>query len=228
MRGTDITKYFSRPENIAALEPEFQAEVMFGWENSPGADPDEVIENVTTFLAHGAEWRKNGERMVAEFRDDAVKVEPAAADALGKSAGLEVEAWQLAYGEDWIRASEKLQEAVVHVGPEATRGYRGLLLYTAGVWLHLGAQDETQKARARELVRQAGLASNRGTWLREMLPLAGADEVELAPMDVVAVNEGDNWGATMAAAGLACIPVLMIYIFLQRYVVDAFVRSGLK
>lgn len=40
--------------------------------------------------------------------------------------------------------------------------------------------------------------------------------------------EGDNWGATMAAAGLACVPVLVIYIFLQRYVVDAFVRSGLK
>lgn len=40
--------------------------------------------------------------------------------------------------------------------------------------------------------------------------------------------EGNNWGATMAAAGMACIPVLLIYIFLQRYVVDAFVRSGLK
>lgn len=40
--------------------------------------------------------------------------------------------------------------------------------------------------------------------------------------------EGNNWGATMAAAGLACIPVLLIYIFLQRYVVDAFVRSGMK
>jgi len=40
--------------------------------------------------------------------------------------------------------------------------------------------------------------------------------------------EGDNWGATMAAAGLACIPVLLVYVFLQRYVVDAFVRSGLK
>ncbi|MFT4305686.1 MAG: carbohydrate ABC transporter permease [Microbacterium sp.] len=40
--------------------------------------------------------------------------------------------------------------------------------------------------------------------------------------------EGNDWGATMAAAGLACIPVLLIYVFLQRYVVDAFVRSGLK
>jgi ABC-type glycerol-3-phosphate transport system permease component len=40
--------------------------------------------------------------------------------------------------------------------------------------------------------------------------------------------EGNNWGAVMAASGLACIPIFLIYIFLQRYVVDAFVRSGLK
>lgn len=40
--------------------------------------------------------------------------------------------------------------------------------------------------------------------------------------------EGNDWGATMAAAGLATVPVLLIYVFLQRYVVDAFVRSGLK
>ncbi|MDR1238117.1 MAG: carbohydrate ABC transporter permease [Propionibacteriaceae bacterium] len=40
--------------------------------------------------------------------------------------------------------------------------------------------------------------------------------------------EGNNWGAVMAAAGLACLPVFVIYLFLQRYVVDAFIRSGLK
>jgi ABC-type glycerol-3-phosphate transport system permease component len=40
--------------------------------------------------------------------------------------------------------------------------------------------------------------------------------------------EGNNWGAVMAASGLACLPILLIYLFLQRYVVDAFVRSGLR
>jgi sn-glycerol 3-phosphate transport system permease protein len=40
--------------------------------------------------------------------------------------------------------------------------------------------------------------------------------------------EGNNWGAVMAASGLACVPIFLIYIALQRYVVDAFVRSGLK
>ncbi|MCX4094079.1 carbohydrate ABC transporter permease [Nocardia sp. alder85J] len=40
--------------------------------------------------------------------------------------------------------------------------------------------------------------------------------------------EGDNWGAVMAASGIACLPIFLIYLFLQRHVVDAFVRSGLK
>lgn len=186
--GSDITKYFSRPENLKALAPELQAEVEFGWHNSKGADPGEVIGNVEMFLAHDTDWREQGEPMVAEFRQDAVKVEPPAADALGKAAALEVEAWQLAFGGDWIGASEKLQDAIPHVGPEATRGYRGLLLYIAGVWLHVGAQDETQRARARQLVRDAGLAANRGTWLKEMRELPGTEEVPLVPMDVVAVS----------------------------------------
>lgn len=186
--GSDITKYFSRPDNLQALEPELQAEVEFGWQNSKGAQPDEVIENVEVFLAHDADWREQGEPMVAEFRQEAVKVDSPAADALGKAAALEVEAWQLAFGGDWVGASEKLQYAVPHVGPEATRGYRGLLLYIAGVWLHLGAQDETQRARARKLVREAALAANRGTWLKEMRELPGTEELPLAPMDVDAVN----------------------------------------
>jgi hypothetical protein len=189
--GSDITRYFSRPENRAALEPELQAEVEFGWQNSRGTAPDEVIENVEMFLAHDTDWRQHGEPMVAEFRQDAVKVEPPSADALGASAALEVEGWQMAFRGDWIAGSDQLQEAArsVGVGGESTRGYRGLLLYLAGVWLHLGSQDETQRARARQLVRKAAAASNvRSTWLREMRELPGAEEVPLTRMDVVAVN----------------------------------------
>ncbi|WP_462187128.1 MULTISPECIES: carbohydrate ABC transporter permease [unclassified Frankia] len=40
--------------------------------------------------------------------------------------------------------------------------------------------------------------------------------------------EGDNWGALMAGSGLACLPVFALYLVLQRQVVDAFVRSGLR
>jgi multiple sugar transport system permease protein len=32
----------------------------------------------------------------------------------------------------------------------------------------------------------------------------------------------------MAASGLACLPIFVLYVVLQRRVVNAFVRSGLR
>jgi ABC-type glycerol-3-phosphate transport system permease component len=41
-------------------------------------------------------------------------------------------------------------------------------------------------------------------------------------------TEGNDWGPLMAVAGLACLPVFLLYLVLQRHIVNAFVRSGLK
>jgi len=39
---------------------------------------------------------------------------------------------------------------------------------------------------------------------------------------------GTDYGAMMAAAGALCLPILAVYLVLQRQVVNAFVRSGLR
>lgn len=41
-------------------------------------------------------------------------------------------------------------------------------------------------------------------------------------------TESLDYGALMAVSGLACLPVLAVYLIFQRRVVNAFVRSGLK
>lgn len=41
-------------------------------------------------------------------------------------------------------------------------------------------------------------------------------------------TEGNDWGPMMATAGMACLPVLLLYLVLQRQIVNGFVRSGLK
>ncbi|MEV2215000.1 carbohydrate ABC transporter permease [Streptomyces sp. NPDC050997] len=41
-------------------------------------------------------------------------------------------------------------------------------------------------------------------------------------------TEGTDWGPLMALSGLACLPVFALYLVLQRNIVNAFVRSGLK
>jgi sn-glycerol 3-phosphate transport system permease protein len=41
-------------------------------------------------------------------------------------------------------------------------------------------------------------------------------------------DAGNEYGALMAAAGVVTLPVLVLYVLLQRQVVDAFMRSGLR
>lgn len=41
-------------------------------------------------------------------------------------------------------------------------------------------------------------------------------------------EEGELWGPLMAATTLATLPILALYLILQRQVIDAFVRSGLR
>jgi sn-glycerol 3-phosphate transport system permease protein len=40
--------------------------------------------------------------------------------------------------------------------------------------------------------------------------------------------DASNYGALMAAGGLATLPIFILYLLLQRHVVNAFVRSGLR
>lgn len=41
-------------------------------------------------------------------------------------------------------------------------------------------------------------------------------------------EEGNQWGPLMAASSLATLPILAIYVALQKRIVDSFLRSGLK
>ncbi|WP_173932006.1 carbohydrate ABC transporter permease [Chelativorans sp. Marseille-P2723] len=41
-------------------------------------------------------------------------------------------------------------------------------------------------------------------------------------------QEGNDWGLLMAAATLASLPILLIYLVLQRQVVDSFIKSGVR
>jgi ABC-type glycerol-3-phosphate transport system permease component len=41
-------------------------------------------------------------------------------------------------------------------------------------------------------------------------------------------TQGTYWGPLMAVAGLACLPVFVLYVALRRHIVSAFVRAGLK
>jgi ABC-type glycerol-3-phosphate transport system permease component len=61
-----------------------------------------------------------------------------------------------------------------------------------------------------------------------LLVLNGPDSVIQLGLQGFLTPEGNDYGALMAASGLLSLPIFLLYIVLQRQVIDAFVRSGLR
>ncbi|MFF3878045.1 DEAD/DEAH box helicase [Streptomyces sp. NPDC001978] len=192
VNGADITKYLSRPETQQAMEPELQAELRFGIENSKG-DSESARENVAIFLEQGIAWRSQAEPLLAEFRQDAVQVALPGSEALAHSVSLEVQACMLAWSGKWKRAAQLMHEAarLVGEGGDYTRGYRSFLLYLACQWVSEAAHAENDAAlqlKAKEWEGQSERAAKPATWIHEMPPLPGNASPSVAVEDSAAVS----------------------------------------
>ena len=69
-------------------------------------------------------------------------------------------------------------------------------------------------------------------WNEYFWPLLVTRKIESSVIQVglqmFLTQEGDLWGPLMAAASLASLPIFALYLVLQRQVIDAFIRSGLR
>ena len=72
----DLSTYLIRPEVISALDPELQAEIRFGSENSQDGTYADMIENVRCFLDQDQDdtWRDQAEPQLAEYRRDTTQM----------------------------------------------------------------------------------------------------------------------------------------------------------
>lgn len=70
------------------------------------------------------------------------------------------------------------------------------------------------------------------TWNDYLWPLLvfrQADSVlQVGVQGLIAAEGASNWGPVMAASAIACLPLLALFLVLQRRLIDAFVRSGIK
>jgi sn-glycerol 3-phosphate transport system permease protein len=69
-------------------------------------------------------------------------------------------------------------------------------------------------------------------WNEYLWPMLITKQMENAPIQIGLksfVNSDVNmWGSLMAATTVSCLPILIIYLVLQRKIVDSFVRFGIK
>jgi sn-glycerol 3-phosphate transport system permease protein len=69
-------------------------------------------------------------------------------------------------------------------------------------------------------------------WNDYFWPLLVTNRLEFAVLQIglqtFFTQEGDLWGPMMAAATLTALPIFVLYLVLQRQVIDSFVKSGLR
>lgn len=84
----------------------------------------------------------------------------------------------------------------------------------------------------RSTVISLGIILFINAWNEYLWPMLVTKEMENAPIQIGLksfVNSDVNmWGSLMAATTISCIPILLIYLFLQKHIVDSFVRFGIK
>jgi hypothetical protein len=190
--GSDLTTYLVRPETRQSLDPELQAEISFGIENSRGATAADMLANVRIFLAQSDEWRLEAEPKLTEERNAATIILPAGTDALTTSVPDEIAACAYAGSGKWREASAKAAEAAMKLGAggDALRGYRSFWLYLAAVWAdQAGAtgSDPAQRQHTRTLLDQAEAAAKPATWIRDLAALPDAPRLPLTPAAASAV-----------------------------------------
>lgn len=194
--GSELSRYLTRPEVIAALDSELQAEIRFGRENSQAAEPADVIVNVEAFLHQETDesWRTQAEPALTDYRREMVQQMPPSTSALASCAEHEIQAWAAATTGAWADAAQHAHEVarLVGAGGASTSGYRAFWIYLEAAWSDQAADDAGDaggRSAAGSLVRQAEQVMGLGSWVRQMAPFPAMQRSALNSVDALAVNE---------------------------------------
>lgn len=190
-----LSGYIGRPEVVRALDPEVQAEIRFGLDNSSAGTAEGTLENVDAFLNQDTDdtWRTEAEPCLVEARRSTRQEPPPAAGHLARCADKEVEAWAAATTRAWARAARLAHEVVkiLEQGGSSTRGYRAFWTYLQAAWADQAAQEDggpEGREAARSLVARAEKTAGMATWVHQMAPFPGIPRSPLTPADEQAVQ----------------------------------------
>ncbi len=191
----DLSRYLGRPEITRALDPELQAELKFGRENSHDQPQQNILDNVAAFLSQDTDdlWREEAEPSLVSYRRAMTRQSPPAASALADIVDLEIEAWSEAHSGNWpqaARLAHQIAELLSRAG-NVTDGYRSFWTYLQATWTDQAGQDAgdaTARTAAQALIREAESIMGMGSWVREMAPLPAMARLPLTPADSVAVQ----------------------------------------
>lgn len=201
----DLVTYINRSDVTAAMHPELQAEIRFGYEYSIDVASQEMNDNLKALAAHTAEWQEAEQDLLAD-RETLTRVDAPGAVELQRSVRSEVDACDAIWQGEWDRALDATRNVLDDLrGGRAPQRYAALWNYLAACICHRRAQ-RTGDASYREAAAgyyEAARAAGRGTtWLSHLAaPAETTNRKESATIDPV--DRAAMEGVQRAAAKLA-------------------------
>jgi hypothetical protein len=193
--GSDLSRYLTRPEVVAALDSELQAEIRFVRENTQAGSPADVLTNVRAFLNQDIDesWRTHAEPALTDYRREMTQQMPAGTASLSSCVEHEIQAWAAATIGAWPEAAQHAHEVarLVGTGGTSTVGYRAFWIYLQAAWADQAADqsnDASGRAAAGTLVRLAEQVMGLGSWVRQMAPFPAMQRSALNSVDAYAVS----------------------------------------
>jgi hypothetical protein len=168
VRGEKLIDFMSRTENVLPMQPDLQAEIEFGLDNSEEGNAD-LAGLLESFFEQDEFWqeaeRDIGARALAKSQQSAP-----GAEQLELAAALEVQAWQAAWRGDLEEASNLAGQAADELHGEAVAAYRCLWMYLAASWSTAGAGSDTDQAHALSLRQNAEACARHLSWRPRLMP----------------------------------------------------------
>jgi hypothetical protein len=215
--GDELINYVGKREVAAALHPELQAELEWGFEESQANSGAELRGDLGEFFAQTANWQ-DANRGIIEKRSGVEVGTPPGTEALAAAAPHEVQAWAAAWQGDWERAVNSGRSVI-----DALSGGRDVQRYAA-LWHYILASwvtqlPQTPAATVRDYLNKARAAGRGTTWLDHLV----------APTDDPDVAEGaaakDDLDVYVGGQILANIPSIGRNARFEQDITQA--RSGL-
>ena len=157
MIGRQLVDFLLKNENRRILNPELQAELQFGIENSSGKTAEDFRELWEAFLAKGDDW-KEAEAAILNLRNNSFSHDDPISQQLKSAVADEVAYLYAMWSdnlEEGLEYARKVADALEGDGTKAYRAWWYYLSAEAAIALHEVTQEKTYQETARDFLRRA-------------------------------------------------------------------------
>ena len=155
--GRRLVDFLQKVENRRIFNPELQAEMQFGIENSRNKESDEFADLWGAFSDQGEEWRQ-AERAIVAQRERLSRHDDPISQRLQSVVADEVTYLYARWRDDLEFALECARKVADGLGGEETKAYRAWWYYLSAdsaMALQEATGDDTYRSTARDLLRRA-------------------------------------------------------------------------